>query len=161
MQSLHQERWDNRELPTATKMVEATQRIRASASAMTLGHATRVSANRVWDLRVGRLAYSQETTRALEDATGPGFRNLSTGLMTGAPAQTGEIQQHRWTVKTTFGQFTQGVIGSDHDWKSAHKSRAATTGRCSRSRLAYATRTVPVSQGAPRRLCRPMRADAS
>ncbi len=117
MQSLHQERWDNRELPTSTKMVEATQRIRASASAITLGHLIRVSANRVWDLRVGRLAYSQETTRAQEDATGPGVLNLSTRLMTGAPAQTGEIEQRRWTVKTTFGQFTQGLIGSDHDWK--------------------------------------------
>ena len=43
MQSVHYESWDNRELPTATKRVEATQRVQASVPAVTFGNLTHVS----------------------------------------------------------------------------------------------------------------------
>src|SRR6185295_12997427 len=64
VQSLHQEVWDNRELPTANKHKEATQRLKASVPAITFGHLTRTaSANSIWDASVGRFAFSQDIMR--------------------------------------------------------------------------------------------------
>ena len=40
MQSVHYESWDNRELPTATKLPEATQRAQATVPAVTFGNLT-------------------------------------------------------------------------------------------------------------------------
>ena len=59
VQSFHDEFWVNPELPTFVKPFEATQRRHASVPAMTFGHLTHtLSANTVWDVRVGRFVYS-------------------------------------------------------------------------------------------------------
>ena len=61
MQSLHYERWVNPDRPTATAPFEVTTRPQASVPAMTFGHLTHtVSANTLWDVRVGRFVYSLE-----------------------------------------------------------------------------------------------------
>ena len=87
VQSLHRESWDNRELPTATKLVEATQRLQASVPAVTFGHLTHTSsANSVWDVSVGRFACSQDISRATGDPSVPGRRDLKTGDLQRRPA---------------------------------------------------------------------------
>ena len=67
VQSIHDELWVNPEPPTIVTPFEATLRRSASVPAMTFGHLTHtLSANTVWDVRVGRFVYSRgATTRAL------------------------------------------------------------------------------------------------
>ena len=70
MQSLHHESWDNRELPTAARLVEATQHLQATVPAITFGHLTHTSsANSLWDVRVGRFVWSQDISRATGDTS--------------------------------------------------------------------------------------------
>ncbi len=65
VQSIHYEFWVNPDPPTAVTPFEATLRRSASVPAITFGHLTHTSsANTVWDVRVGRFVYSQETPRA-------------------------------------------------------------------------------------------------
>ena len=60
VQSFHDEFWVNPEQPTLAKPFEATLRQHASVPAITFGHLTHtLSANTVWDVRVGRFVYSQ------------------------------------------------------------------------------------------------------
>ena len=117
-QSLHHERWDNRELPTATKSPEATQRLRASVPAVNFGHLTHVSAaNRVWDVSVGRFSYSQDIDRSAGDPDAWGVWDRASGVMRFAPMQIGELEQVRWTGKATLSLYKPGVLGADHDVK--------------------------------------------
>ncbi len=59
---------DNRELPTANKLLEATQRAQASVPAVTFGNLTHVSrANRVWEVSAGRYEWTQDITRSIGD----------------------------------------------------------------------------------------------
>ena len=116
VQSFHGEYWDNRELPTATKRVEATQRLQASVPAVTLGRLTHVSSsNRVWEASAGWFDFSQDISRVTGDPTTPGLLNRSTGVMSGAPAQIGEVGQTRWTGKATMNQYLPAWAGADHD----------------------------------------------
>jgi hypothetical protein len=66
VQTVHHERWVNPEQPTHTKPFETTTRQRASVPAVTFGHLTHVlSANTVWDVRLGRFVYDSEAPPAL------------------------------------------------------------------------------------------------
>ena len=61
VQSFHDEFWVNPERPTLVTPFEATLRPQRSVPAITFGHLTHtLSANTVWDVRVGRFVYSQE-----------------------------------------------------------------------------------------------------
>ena len=61
MQSFHDEFWVNPDRPTIVTPFEATHAPHVSVPAMTFGHLTHtVSANTVWDVRVGRFVYSQD-----------------------------------------------------------------------------------------------------
>ena len=63
VQSVHDEHWVNPEVPTSVKPFEATLYQHASVPAITFGHLTHTSSsNTVWDVRVGRFVYSQETS---------------------------------------------------------------------------------------------------
>ena len=60
VQSFHDEFWVNPDPPTLVTPFEATLRRSASVPAMTFGHLTHtLSANTVWDVRVGRFVYSE------------------------------------------------------------------------------------------------------
>lgn len=118
MQSLHRETWDNRELPTASKLVEATQRLKANVPAVTFGHLTHTSsANSMWDVRAGRYVWSQDISRVAGDLSAPGRRDLKSGIFSGAPQMVGELQQIRWTAKATFTYFLNNFHGVDHELK--------------------------------------------
>ena len=68
VQSIHDEHWVNPERPTLVKPFEATLRQHASVPAITFGHLTHtLSANTVWDVRVGRFVYTQETSPSTGD----------------------------------------------------------------------------------------------
>ena len=72
VQSVHNERWVNAEQPTIARPFETTLRFRGSVPAVTFAHLTHTwSANTVWDVRIGRFAFSQEdepSTDNLDDA---------------------------------------------------------------------------------------------
>jgi hypothetical protein len=118
MQSVHYESWDNRELPTANKRVEATQRVQATVPAVTFGNLTHVSrANRVWEVSAGRYEWSQDITRSTGDPTVPGRLDRQTNVASGAPSQIGELNQIRWTARASVSQYQAGFLGTDHQWK--------------------------------------------
>ena len=63
MQSFHDEFWVNPPPPTIVTPFEATTRNHASVPAITFGHLTHtLSANTVWDVRVGRFVVSRGTS---------------------------------------------------------------------------------------------------
>ena len=85
MQSVHYESLDNRELPTASKLVEATQAVRKSMPAMTFGNLRHESrANSVWEVS-GRYEWSQDNTRAAGDPNAPGRLNRVKNVPAGRP----------------------------------------------------------------------------
>ncbi len=117
MQSLHRESWDNRELPTAARLVEATQHLQATVPAITFGHLTHTSsANSMWDVRVGKFVWSQDISRATGDPSVPGRRDLKTGIFSGAPQIVGGLKQIRWTATATFSYY-KNLLGADHELK--------------------------------------------
>jgi hypothetical protein len=84
---------------------------------VTFGHLTHTSANTVWDVRVGRFDYSQETSPSTGNRTTPNRTDLVTGVWSGAPQQVGTINQIRSTAKATISRYQPGLWGADHEWK--------------------------------------------
>ena len=118
IQSVHGERWVNPEVSTSVKPFEATQYQHASIPAVTFGHLTNTSSARtVWDVRVGRFEYSQDTSPSTGNRTTPNRTDLVTGVWSGAPQQVGTIKQIRTTAKATISHYQPGRWGADHEWK--------------------------------------------
>jgi hypothetical protein len=119
VQSVHDEFWVNPEQPTLAKPFEATLRRSASVPAMTFGHLTRtLSADTVWDVRVGRFVYSQRDEPSTGDRSMPGRTDSATGLSSGAPTAFGGLTLIRTTAKGTLSHYKPGLWGADHQWKS-------------------------------------------
>ena len=86
VQSIHDEFWVNPEQPTIVEPFEATLRRTPSVPAITFGHLTHtLSANTVWDVRVGRFVYSREDDPSTGDPTTPSRFDRVTGVTSGAP----------------------------------------------------------------------------
>jgi hypothetical protein len=118
VQSVHHEHWSNPETPSATKPFEATQRIEASVPAVNLGHLMHtVSANTVWDVRVGWLRYTQDTSPTSGDPTIPNRVDLPGNIWSGGPQQIGAARHLRTTVKATLSHYRAGLFGADHEWR--------------------------------------------
>jgi hypothetical protein len=118
VQSIHDELWVNPEVPTSVKPFEATQYLHASVPAITFGHLTHTSsANTVWDVRAGRVAYSQEASPSTGNRGTPSRFDSVTGVTSGAPQQVGSATQTRSTAKATLSQYRPGLFGADHEWK--------------------------------------------
>ena len=82
-QSLHHERGFNPERPTIVTPFEAIPRRHVSVPAITFGHLTQtLSANTVWDVRVGRFVYSQDDESPGGDPTTPSRFDRMTGVTT-------------------------------------------------------------------------------
>ena len=112
MQSLHYERWVNPDRPTATAPFEVTTRPQASVPAITFGHLTHtVSANTLWDVRVGRFVYSQENPPSTGDPTTANHVDQSTSVMSGAPPQFGGLTLIRTNAKATLNHYVAGLVG--------------------------------------------------
>ena len=118
VQSVHDERWVNPELPTIVKPFDATQYQHASIPAITFGQLTHTSsANTVWDVRAGRFVWSQESSPSSGNLLIPNHVDSVTGLWSGAPQQVGGITQIRSTVKATLSHYRPALWGADHEWK--------------------------------------------
>src|SRR5213594_1700170 len=118
VQSVHDEFWVNPEVPTSVKPFEATQYQHASVPAITFGHLTHTSsANTVWDVRVGRFVYSQESSPSAGNRGTPSRFDSGTGVTSGAPPQVGPAKQIRSTAKASLSHYRAGLWGADHEWK--------------------------------------------
>lgn len=110
--------WVNPDRPTLVTPFEAITRTRASVPAMAFGHLTHtLSANTLWDVRVGRFVYSQESPPSTGDRTTPSRFDRETGVTSGAPPQFGALTIMRTTTKATISHYRPGLLGADHQWK--------------------------------------------
>jgi TonB dependent receptor/Carboxypeptidase regulatory-like domain len=118
MQSLHDEHWVNPDRPTLATPYAATNRTRASVPAITFGHLTHtLSANTVWDVRVGRFVYAQKSPPSTGDLTIASRFDRATGLTSGAPPQAFDLTIKRTTVKSTLNHYRPALAGADHQVK--------------------------------------------
>jgi len=118
MQSFNDEFWVNPQSPTLVTPFEATQRLNASVPTMTFGHLTQtLSANTLWDARVGRFVYSRNDDPSTGDATTPSRFDRVTGVTSGNPPQIGALTLIRTTVKATLSHYRPGLFAADHQWK--------------------------------------------
>lgn len=118
MHSVHYESLDTRELPTANKLVEATQAVKTSIPAVTFGNLRHESrTNRVWEVSAGRYEWTQDNTRAAGDPTAPGRLDRVTNVASGAPSSIGTLKQIRWTARASLSLSQTNLFRTDHQWK--------------------------------------------
>ena len=85
---------------------------------MTFGHLTHTSsANRLWDVRVGRFVYSREDDPSTGDRTTPARLDNGTNISSGAPQEFSALTLIRTSAKATVTQYRAGLWGVDHEWK--------------------------------------------
>ena len=118
VQSVHVEHWVNPEQPTLVKPFAATLSQRASVPAVTFGYLTHTSANTVWDVRAGHVAFSQVSTPSSGNAATASRFDSVTGVTSGAPQQVGAGKQFRSTAKATLSHYRPALLGADHEWKT-------------------------------------------
>jgi hypothetical protein len=117
-QSIHDEFWVNPDPPTIVTPFDAIARPTGTVPAITFGHLTHtMSANTLWDVRVGRFVYSRDEEPSTGDLTIPSRSNRVTGVTSGAPAQLAFLQIRRTTTKATLSHYRPGSLGADHQWK--------------------------------------------
>jgi hypothetical protein len=118
MQSFHDEFWVNPQIPTLVTPFAATTRPNTSVPTMTFGHLTHtLSANTVWDVRVGRFVYLQKDDPSTGDRTTPNRFDRVTGVSSGNPQQIGRLTLIRTTAKATLSHYQRGLFAADHEWK--------------------------------------------
>ena len=118
MQSFHEEFWVNAERPTVVTPFEATTRPNATVPAMTFGHLTHtVSPNTLWDVRVGRFGYFQDSPPSTGDTSTTSRFDRATGVTSGAPREFGGRTLHRTNAKATLNHYMPALWGADHQWK--------------------------------------------
>jgi hypothetical protein len=119
LQSFHEEFWVNPERPTTATPFVATTRQQATVPATTFGQLTHtVSANTVWDARVGRLVYSQETPPSSGDFLAASHFDRATGITSGGPASYGALTIKRTTAKATISHYRPAFRSLDHQLKA-------------------------------------------
>jgi outer membrane receptor protein involved in Fe transport len=118
VQSLNDEHWLNPQVPTFVTPFEATQRLHAHVPTMTFGNLTHtLSANTVWDVRVGRFVFSQKNDPSTGDFLTPNRFDRVTGVSSGNPPEIGEVTLIRSTVKATLTHYQREWLAADHQWK--------------------------------------------
>jgi hypothetical protein len=117
-QSFHDEFWSNPETPSATKPRSATQRLDATVPAINFGHLIHTaSPNTVWDVRVGRFRFTQDTSPTSGDPTIPNRIDQPENVWSGGPQLIGQVQQVRTTVKATLTHYQAAWLGGNHEWR--------------------------------------------
>jgi hypothetical protein len=132
VQSIHDEFSVNPDRPTLVTSFEAIAHQHGSAPAMTLGHLTHtLSANTLWDVRVGRFVFSREDEPSTGNITTPSRMDRATGVTSNAPPRLGGVKIMRTTSKATLSHYQPSLLGADHQWKMGgqlekgeHQSRA-------------------------------------
>ena len=116
--SFHDEFWVNPQQPTIARPFEATLRPSASVPAITFGHVTHTFSDRtVWDVRVGRFVYSENSRPSTGILTTSARRDAVTGFQSGAPERFGNITLGRSSAKATLSHYRPGLFRADHEWK--------------------------------------------
>ena len=116
--SLHYEHWVNPTQPTFVTPFEATNHTSADVPAITFGHLTQtLSANTVWDVRVGRFDYTQYSVPITGDFTTASHFDRATGVTSQAPPSFGGLVISRTTVKATLSHYRPNLFSADHQWK--------------------------------------------
>ncbi|MEO5896976.1 MAG: TonB-dependent receptor, partial [Vicinamibacterales bacterium] len=108
----------NPDTPTFVTPFEATRQRVVSIPTMTPAHLTHVlSANTVWEARVGRFVYDEDRTPSTGDWARASHQDRVTNVTTGAPPQIGSLTLIRTTGKATIGHYRSGLLGADHHWR--------------------------------------------
>jgi outer membrane receptor protein involved in Fe transport len=118
LQSFNGEFWVNPQVPTLVTPFVATQRLNASVPTMTFGHLTHtLSANTVWDVRVGRFVFSRHDDPSTGDRATPNRVDRVTGVSSENAPQIGALTLIRTTGKATLSHYQRGLLAADHEWK--------------------------------------------
>jgi len=116
--SFHDEFWVNPQQPTIARPFEATLRSSATVPAITFGHVTHTFSDKtVWDVRVGRFSYSENSRPSTGILTTAPRRDAVTGFQSGAPERFGDVALGRSSAKATLSHYWSGLLGADHEWK--------------------------------------------
>jgi hypothetical protein len=118
VQSFHDEFWVNPQVPTRVNPFDATQRLHAHVPTMTFGHLTHtLSANTLWDARVGRFVYSRKDDPSSGNFTTPNRFDRVTGVNSGAPQEIFALTLIRTTAKATVSHYRRGLLRTNHEFK--------------------------------------------
>jgi hypothetical protein len=118
MQSFHQENWVSPTPPTLSTPFEATTRVHARVPSATYGNLTQVlSANTVWEARVGRFQVDQAGDSSIGDRTTPNHSDRITGKSSGNTPSIDTFLLDRITAKAMLHRYQSGWLGADHDFK--------------------------------------------
>jgi TonB dependent receptor-like, beta-barrel/Carboxypeptidase regulatory-like domain/TonB-dependent Receptor Plug Domain len=117
-QSFNDEFWVNPQVPTLVTPFAATQRLHADVPAMTFSHLTHtLSANTLWDVRVGRFVFSRKDDPSSGNFTTPNRSDRVTGVNSGNPQVIGAVTLIRTTAKATLSHYQRGLLKANHEWK--------------------------------------------
>ena len=119
VQSFHDEIGDTSASPTIVTPFEAITRTHISVPAMTFGNLTHtMSANTLWDLRVGRFVHCPgRHRRASGTRRSPSRFDRVTGVTSVGPPRIGSVTIVRTTAKGTLTHYRPALLGADHQWK--------------------------------------------
>ena len=117
MQSVHYENGTTPDRPTIVTPLEAIPRPHVTVPAITFGNLTHtMSANTVWDVRVGRFVYSR-TESLFGDNMTPSRFDRVTGVTRGAPPRIGSVTIERTTAKGMLTHYRPAFLGGEHQVK--------------------------------------------
>jgi hypothetical protein len=117
VQSFHHEIGIDPERPTIVTPFEATARTHISTPTMNFGNLTHtVSANTVWDVRVGRFVSRRSGDLNSESPTTPSRFDRVTGVTTGARQNGAAVDLFRTTAKATLTHYRR-ALDAEHEWK--------------------------------------------
>ncbi len=86
--------------------------------AVTFGHLTHTgSANTVWDVRVARFAFFQDSLPSTGDRSIASRFDSLTGITSGAPPSFSQLKIARTTAKATLSRYQPAFMSADHEWK--------------------------------------------
>ena len=117
VQSFHDEIGIDPERPTIVTPFEATARTHISTPTMNFGNLTHVmSANTLWDVRVGRFVAKRSGDLNAESPTTPSLFDRVTGVTTGARQSGAAVELSRTTAKATLTHYLR-ALHAEHEWK--------------------------------------------
>jgi hypothetical protein len=117
VQSFHDESGIDSERPTMVTPFEATARTHITTPTMNFGDLTHtMSANTLWDVRVGRfVSHRSGDTNALSPTTPSRFDRV-TGVTTDARQNSAAVDLFRTTAKATLTHYRR-ALNAEHQWK--------------------------------------------
>jgi TonB dependent receptor-like, beta-barrel/Carboxypeptidase regulatory-like domain len=117
VQSFHDEIGIDPERPTIVTPFEATARTHISTPTVNFGNLTHVvSANTLWDVRIGRFVSTRSGDLNAASPTTPSLFDRVTGVTTGARQSGAAVDLFRTTAKATLTHYRR-ALHTEHEWK--------------------------------------------